>query len=118
MTALTTRLTAQTSSRSAARKSSTTINGRASIVSTAILLAGNGHVRSDRGVPRYLRARNPNAGIVAVMLNEVEGGRTDPAAYVPRDPDGKPAVDAIVFTPRAQREDSCAKMRAGMQKKG
>lgn len=40
MTALTTRLTAQTSSRSAARKSSTNINGRASIVSTAILLAG------------------------------------------------------------------------------
>ena len=80
----------------------------------AILLAGNGHVRTDRGVPWHIRALKTNAVIVAVMLVEVEHGRVDAAAYVPRDPDGKPAVDAIIFTPRTVREDPCVKMRANM----
>ena len=88
--------------------------GAEQVIGTAILLAGNGHVRTDRAVPWYLRARRPNAGIVAVMLIEVEDGREDPAAYVPRDPDGKPAVDAIVFTPRAMRDDPCDKMRGSI----
>ena len=82
----------------------------------AILLAGNGHIRTDRGVPWYLRHRVGNRQILAVMLAEVEDGRTDPAAYAPRDPNGKPAVDVIVFTPRAQRDDPCEKMREHMRK--
>ena len=50
------------------------------------------------------------------MLIEVEDGKTDPEAYVPRDPDGKPAADYIIFTPRAERDDPCVKMRAKMGK--
>lgn len=82
----------------------------------AILLAGNGHIRTDRGVPWYLRHRAGNRPILAVMLAEVEDGNTDPANYAPRDPAGKPAIDVIVFTPRAQRDDPCEKMREHMQK--
>ena len=85
---------------------------------SAILLAGNGHVRSDRGVPHYLRQLAPNRPIVSVMLIEVEDGKTDPAAYVPRDTDGKPAADYLVFTPRAARTDPCVEMRARFGKKG
>jgi uncharacterized iron-regulated protein len=81
----------------------------------AILLAGNGHVRTDRGVPWHIRALKPDAVIVAVLLAEVEDGRNEAAAYLPRDPDGRPAVDAVIFTPRAAREDPCVKMRARMQ---
>lgn len=77
-----------------------------------VLIAGSGHVRSDRGVPWYLRARAPEKPSVAVVLAEVEDGETDPAAYVPRDPDGKPAADFLLFTPRAERGDPCAEMRA------
>lgn len=87
------------------------------ILGPAVLLAGNGHVRNDRGVPWHLRLRAPGKGIVSVMLIEVEDGKVDPAAYVPLDPDGKPAVDYIVFTPRAEREDPCAAMRAHMRPK-
>ncbi len=72
------------------------------------VFAGNGHVRSDRGVPWYLRLRAPGLPVTATMLVEVENGKTDPEAYVPRGPDGKPAADSIVFTPRAAREDPCA----------
>lgn len=82
----------------------------------AILLAGNGHVRTDRGVPWYLRHRTGSRPILAVMLAEVEDGSTDPARYAPRDPAGRPAVDVIVFTPRARRDDPCEKMREHMQK--
>jgi uncharacterized iron-regulated protein len=83
-----------------------------------VLLAGNGHVRTDRGVPWHLRQRRADGPIVSVMLVEVSDGRDDPLAYVPRAPDGTPAADAIVLTPRAQREDPCESMRNHMQKKG
>jgi uncharacterized iron-regulated protein len=79
---------------------------------SAILIAGNGHVRTDRGVPWYIRQRAPGKMVVSVMLVEVEDGKTDPEAYVPRDPDGKPAADYIIFTPKADRGDPCEKMKA------
>jgi uncharacterized iron-regulated protein len=83
---------------------------------SAILIAGNGHVRTDRGVPWYIHQRAPDKKVVSVMLIEVEDGKNDPEAYVPRDPDGKPAADYIIFTPRAERGDPCEKMRAGKGK--
>jgi uncharacterized iron-regulated protein len=82
----------------------------------AILLAGNGHVRTDRGVPWHLRQRAPGKAILAVMLIEVEDGKNDPLDYVPRDTLGKPATDYIVFTPRAVREDPCKQMRTPASK--
>jgi uncharacterized iron-regulated protein len=79
---------------------------------SAILFAGNGHVRSDRGVPWYVRLRAPSRAVMSVVLVEVEDGKTDPADYVPRDPDGKPAADFVVFTPRGVRDgDPCDKMK-------
>jgi uncharacterized iron-regulated protein len=78
---------------------------------SAILIAGNGHVRTDRGVPWYIRQRAPSQKVVSVMLVEVEDGKTDPEAYVPRDPDGNPAADYLIFTPRAERSDPCDGMR-------
>lgn len=76
------------------------------------LLAGNGHVRSDRGVPWHLRNRKPDARVLTIMLVEVEDGRKDERSYVPTGPDGTPAADLIIFTPRAARPDPCEKMRA------
>ena len=79
---------------------------------SAILIAGNGHVRTDRGVPWYIRQRAPERKVVSVMLVEVEAGQNDPETYVPRDPDGKPATDFIIFTPKAERTDPCLSMKA------
>jgi uncharacterized iron-regulated protein len=83
----------------------------------AILAAGNGHVRTDRAVPWYLRQRAPGKKIIAVMMLEVEEGKTDPATYAPRTPDGKPAVDFVIFTPRAERPDPCEALRQRSQPK-
>jgi uncharacterized iron-regulated protein len=73
----------------------------------AILIAGNGHIRRDRGVPWYLSQRAPERSTLVVMLAEVQSGETDPEAYLPRDPDGVAAVDFVWFTPRKERDDPC-----------
>lgn len=73
----------------------------------AVLLTGNNHARTDRGVPWYLRARAPDGKVASIMLVEVEEGQPDPEAYVPRDPAGKPAADYLIFTPAIEREDPC-----------
>lgn len=78
---------------------------------SAILIAGNGHVRKDRGVPWYVRQRAPKQEVHSVFLVEVEPDKTDPAAYVPRDPDGGPAADLVIFTPRAERPDPCVQLK-------
>ena len=78
----------------------------------AVLLAGNGHVRSDRGVPWHIRQRAPGRQILTVMFVEVEDGVTDARAYVPRAPDDTPAADFVIFTPRASRSDPCEQMRS------
>jgi uncharacterized iron-regulated protein len=63
-----------------------------------VLLAGNGHVRIDRGVPRWLspatRARSEAIGLL-------EAGSAGAGAY-----------DRVVYTERQERPDPCA----GMQK--
>lgn len=84
--------------------------------SRAILFAGNGHVRKDRGVPYYLKQRAPDKKVVSVMLVEVEDGKTDPESYVERGPDGQPTADYIVFTPRAERSDPCEEMKKRVYK--
>lgn len=78
-----------------------------------VLLAGNGHVRRDRGVPHYLRSKNA----LAIAIMEVEDGKHSPDDYVERGPDGKPVYDAVVFTARAERKDPCIEMREMMQKR-
>lgn len=84
----------------------------------AILLAGNGHVRTDRGVPWDLARLVPERKVLAVAFIEVEDGKNDAAGYVPRDPSGRPAYDYVILTPRTERADPCEAMRAQFKKKG
>lgn len=81
-----------------------------------VIFAGNGHVRTDRGIPWYIRQRAPKQQVISVAFVETEDGKTDPATYGPRDPSGKPAVDYIAFALPAPREDPCEQMRKHMKK--
>lgn len=69
----------------------------------AVLIAGAGHVRADRGAPLYLTTRP-----VVVAFVEVEPKRRRPQDYF----DGTFAVatsfDYLWFTARAERADPCA----------
>jgi uncharacterized iron-regulated protein len=85
--------------------------GAAAHHGSAVLIAGNGHVRADRGVPWHIRARAPETLVMSVLLLEVEEGKTKPADYVPRDPEGWPAADLVIFTPGVERGDPCEKIR-------
>jgi uncharacterized iron-regulated protein len=82
---------------------------------SAVLMTGNGHVRTDRGVPWYLRRAAPQRKVFAVMLLEVEEGKTDGRAYLARDADGRPAADYTLFTPRQPRPDPCERFRQRRQ---
>lgn len=73
----------------------------------AILIAGSGHIRTDRGVPYYLRTRASGLKVVSILLSEVEAGVENPDTAVPRDPDGKAAADFVWFTARSERVDPC-----------
>jgi uncharacterized iron-regulated protein len=77
----------------------------------AVLIAGAGHVRSDRGVPAYFRARAPGASVASVAFVEVATGRTSPADYAERFGDGGLPFDFVWFTTRADDVDPCTRFR-------
>jgi uncharacterized iron-regulated protein len=63
-----------------------------------VLLAGNGHVRRDLGVPRWLAAEEQGRALAVGYLEEGD----EPLAA---------AFDAVVVTARAERPDPCAAFR-------
>jgi uncharacterized iron-regulated protein len=77
---------------------------------SVVLIAGNGHARKDRGVPRYLeRAYGVGTAVLALLevrsdVHELRGLAPDDAA------DGLP-YDYVWLTPRASDEDPCASLR-------
>ncbi|CUW41683.1 conserved protein of unknown function (Uncharacterized iron-regulated protein 55-265) [Magnetospirillum sp. XM-1] len=83
----------------------------------AVLIAGAGHVRADRGVPVRLGAMVPGIPMLTIGFMEVESGKTKPAAYGEGFGAKTPPFDLIWFTGRAQRDDQCAMMEKHMQKK-
>jgi uncharacterized iron-regulated protein len=81
------------------------------VLGPAVLIAGSGHVRTDHGVPARLQRVAPELRTFSLAMVEVEPGQMDPAAY------GTLPFDAVWFTGRLQREDSCDQMRLHMKKK-
>jgi uncharacterized iron-regulated protein len=68
----------------------------------AVLIAGAGHVRVDRGAPLYL-ARRP----LVIAFIEVDPDRRRPADYFDGEFATAASFDFLWFTPRAAREDPC-----------
>lgn len=83
----------------------------------AILITGSGHARTDRGVPARLATLSSGAKVLSVAFVEVSAGKLEPQAYVDRFGTGRLPFDYIWFTPAAQREDLCEKLRKQMEKK-
>lgn len=70
----------------------------------AVLIAGSGHARLDRGVPYYVALEAPGATVASVALVEVQHERTDAAAYA----ESAGPFHYLWFTPRLTDEDPCA----------
>jgi uncharacterized iron-regulated protein len=77
----------------------------------AILITGNGHARTDRGVPAYLATDAPGRKVVAVAFLEVDPEEKEPQGYREPGEDGPLPYDFAVFTPGEEREDPCEALR-------
>lgn len=76
---------------------------------TAIVIAGNGHIRRDRAVPYYIAKFAPDVRVVVVALLEEAASGNIPAA-------GQ-LYDWAITTPRATRPDPCEEMRRQIKPK-
>jgi len=81
----------------------------------AVLIAGQGHVRRDRGVPMHLARREPGATVAAVGLVEVDAARAAPADYHEWFGGALP-FDYVWFTPRIDDTDPCEKFRKSLER--
>ncbi len=82
-----------------------------------ILITGNGHARTDRGVPFQLLRLAPAATIVSLGILEVAADRATPADYAADFDDALP-YDFLLFTPRLDDEDPCEKFAEQLQQMG
>ena len=85
-----------------------------------ILIAGSGHTRKDFGVPFYLQKEAPDSKIISIAFMEVQKDEFQAESYaegwVIKDNSPLP-FDYVWFTPQAEREDQCEKMKTHMKKK-
>jgi uncharacterized iron-regulated protein len=77
----------------------------------AVLIAGAGHVRTDRGVPWHLQTTAPRQSIVALAFVEVDDARRAVADYALA---GR--FDYVWFTARLDDEDPCAIFRDSLHR--
>jgi uncharacterized iron-regulated protein len=81
----------------------------------AVLIAGAGHVRTDRGVPAYLRRIAPTARTASVAFLEVDPKRPDVDSYAARFDHALP-FDYVWFTPAMDDEDPCEKFKKSLER--
>jgi uncharacterized iron-regulated protein len=84
---------------------------------SAVLIAGAGHTRSDRGVPTHLAELAPSKRSLALAFLEVRAGEEDPSAYGALFDSPNVPFDAVWFTPRAERQDQCEQLKKHMEKR-
>ncbi len=84
----------------------------------AILVAGKGHVRTDRGIPWVLAKDVPDRATAAVAFLEVDPEIREPAGYAKEWGRGPLPFDFAVFTPGVEREDPCESLRHSHRAKG
>ncbi len=90
------------------------VQGHADSGDGTILIAGNGHVRLDRGVPDALRRLDSDSKPVAIAFMEVQTSRERANDYAVGY-GGDLSFDYVWFTPRFDDTDHCAEMKQRMQ---
>lgn len=81
----------------------------------AVLITGDGHARSDRGVPAWLERILPGRRSLSVGIVEVDGELRWPREYAASYGEGRFPFDFVIFTPRAEREEPCEQLRRRMR---
>lgn len=81
-----------------------------------VLLAGNGHLRRDIGVPLHLAALRPDDRIVTIALLEPQLADERPEEGSASGSDRSAPFDFAIPTAAQPREDPCAGLRERMQR--
>jgi uncharacterized iron-regulated protein len=81
-----------------------------------VLIAGVGHVRTDRGVPAFLAQLAPGARAASLAFLEVQPDATRPEDYANSFGRATLLVDYVWFTPRADDQDPCEKYRRPLER--
>ncbi len=82
----------------------------------AVLIAGSGHCRDDRGVPYHLRRFEPDALSVSLALIEVTAGKDQPADYAASFDGAMLPFDLVCFTARIDTRDACERFKEQLEK--
>ncbi len=82
----------------------------------AVLIAGAGHTRSDRGVPRFVRAMGAPDSMISIAFMEVRPGRNQAADYAAVYGTTALPFDFVWFTPAVDFQDPCEKFREALEK--
>ena len=81
----------------------------------AVLIAGAGHVRKDRGVPAYLDAAGAGGVTASLAFVEVADGATAASDHAARFGATALPFDYVWFTPRLEDTDPCEKFRRALE---
>lgn len=77
----------------------------------AVLIAGAGHVRRDRGVPVHLARHIQDVSIGSVAFVEVDAALVKPGDYATRFGSDALPFDYVWFTPKVDEADPCEKLK-------
>jgi uncharacterized iron-regulated protein len=77
----------------------------------AVLIAGAGHVRADRGVPLHLARHVQGVAITSVAFIEVDAAATKPGDYAQRFGSDTLPFHYVWFTPKIDEADPCEKLK-------
>ncbi|MCB1786154.1 MAG: ChaN family lipoprotein [Chromatiaceae bacterium] len=77
----------------------------------ALLMAGYGHARGDRGVPHLLDGLRRDGDLVSVLFASVKPEMTEANDYGQWFEEDTPPFDYVWFTPRVDDEDPCDRLR-------
>lgn len=80
----------------------------------AVLIAGLGHTRTDRGVPHYFTDPQARQLTLSIALLEADPSDTDPMAHADRR-DATLPYDIVWFTPQMNRPDPCEQYRDSLE---
>ena len=79
--------------------------------SGAVLVAGTGHIRRDRGIPFHLKRRENPLSVLTLAPIEVRAGVKKPQDYAGLYGVTTLPFDYLWFTPRTDRKDPCDNLR-------
>jgi uncharacterized iron-regulated protein len=81
----------------------------------AVLVAGAGHARRDRGVPAHIARQAPGAPIASLAFVEVDPAALKPGDYAARFVSDALPFDYVWFTPKVDDVDPCEKFKKSLE---